>query len=330
MNKCLSLLILLSVLNSIYVDAAAAEPEEVKKQFEVYLKNGRQLVEDAKYDKALVQFEKARQLSPTDPRLYSSIFFVHWRKHDGEAALRFLQEVPPLPKDHEAYIQYLNLFVYAYGLISNTEKKEEYLQKIIELDAPDTVENLIIKGKANCDFRRYEDALDCYKGAAKAIDENTSDHAKGTVFWSLGHVQIQLKHYDEAIVHFEEGLKHRSFAQGYDSLGTAYRKNGDFENARRNYAKALEIDKLLDNAWAGMGRCHRAEGDLKQAKEYLQKGIELNPHHWQSRQHLIHVLIDENNIAAAHEHIAILKEQAKGSEIMQKRIAKCLERIEKL
>ncbi len=303
---------------------------DIDEQFKMHMKTGSKLFDDAKYDAALKEFQHARELSPQSLRPYGKIFWVYWRKHDGDAALRFLEEAPQVPADHKGYIRYLELFAAAYTLKSDYEKRDTYLKKIIKLDVEDTAVNLMVKGKAHCSLRNYEDALVCYQRAAETMDDSTEERLKGSIFWSLGHVNIQLKKYDDAITYFEEGLKHCSFAQGYDSLGTAYRKNGDLENARRCYAKAIEIDELLDNAWAGMGRCHRSEGNLERAKKCLQKCIRLNPHHGTSRKDIIDILIDMGNIDEAKEQINILQEQKGSIERWQKRITKCLERIEKL
>ncbi len=322
MNKALFFLTLSCAFG--YLSSQA----DIDEQFKMHMKTGSKLFDDAKYDAALKEFQQARELSPQSLRPYGKIFWVYWRKHDGDAALHLLQEAPQVPVDHKGYIRYLELFAAACALNSDYKKRDEYLKRIVTADVEDTAVNLIAKGKAQCDLKNYEDALACYQRAAETIDDTTGERLKGSIFWSLGHVNIQLKQYDEAIAYFEEGLQYRSFAQGYDSLGTAYRKNGDFKNARRCYKKALEIDPILDNAWAGIGECHRSEGNLKRAKECFGRCIETNATHGSSRYNLIQILIDEGNNEKAKEHINILQEQKKDREYWDKKIAKCLARIE--
>ncbi|MEX0849214.1 MAG: tetratricopeptide repeat protein [Candidatus Dependentiae bacterium] len=326
MNKHFLLIILFSVFNGVHLLSATDESKRIEEQFKACMQRGEKLFEDAQYDEARAQFEQAKKLCPQEPRPYAKIFWIYYRQYDADKALSFLQEVPQIPEDHTYYVQYLNLFRAAYTLKADYEKRDEYLNKIVELDVGDNLPDLLAKARAYDGLKQYEDALACYERLVALMDDEADERLKGNAFFGLGHTNIQLKKYDEAIAYFEKALEHRVFAQGYDSLGTAYRNKGDYENARCYYEKAVEIDPLLANAWAGMGRCHRAEGNLKQAKECLQKGIEVYALHGQSRLHLIHVLIDEGNIKEARQHINVLQER----KMYPKGIAECLKRIENL
>ncbi len=318
------LVVLFSVVQSTYSQLN----EDVKAALAQHLLQGSEHYENAKYREALHEFDQAKKVDPDTIKPYYAAFWVYYRLHDGDSALKELQQSSAINKAIEDSPRYLYLLAAAYELLSDITKQKECLQKLVDVEMEPTIQNILIKGKAYDELEQHEQSLKLFKKAVTLIDEDTEKPLKGQVYWSVGHASIKLKDYETAIKYFKESLKFRAVAQNYDSLGTAYRKHKDHQNAIKNYRLALKNDPLLDNAWAGLGRTYRAQGKLNKAKRYLEKGLEVNSLHGQSRQHLIHVFIDLGKIEEAKEHIKILREQTMPDQTWQKRIAKCLARIE--
>jgi len=65
----------------------------------------------------------------------------------------------------------------------------------------------------------------------------------------LGYALLRREKYEDAIAIFKLNVEqYPNYANGYDSLGEAYMKAGQRENAIRNYEKAIEMDPSNENA----------------------------------------------------------------------------------
>ena len=60
-------------------------------------------------------------------------------------------------------------------------------------------------------------------------------------------------------------------------IGLTYESEGDFENAKDYYMRALLMDGDNEEAFKHMGRLAYIEGDLKEAIVFYYRAIELNP-----------------------------------------------------
>ncbi len=336
MKKCTALVVLLSVAQLTFAQfneeeqAAYNQLSDDDKVAVLHLLQGIEHYENAQYPEALDELDKVKNIIPDMPEAYYVSFWVYYRLHNVSSALNELQKLSSIDKSVKDSPRYIYHLATAYGLLNDMVKKREYWQKIVDLDVELTIENILMKADAYNGLGDYEKSLDLFKNAETRIDEHTEKGLRGPVYWSIGHASIMLKDYETAIAYFNESLNYKPSAQSYDSLGTAYRKNNDYQKAIKHYKLALKKDSLLDNAWAGLGRTYRAMGNFDKAKKHLEKGLEVNPLHHQSRQHLIHVLIDLGNIEEAKNHIKILQEQTLPDETWQKRISKCLARIENI
>ncbi len=336
MKKSTALVVLLSVAQLIFSQfneeeqAAYAQLSDDDKTAVLHYSRGLEHYENANYDEALREFDQAQKAITDMPEFYYAPFWVYCRLHNVSSALNELQKLSSIDKSVKDSPRYIYHLATAYGLLNDMVKKKKYWQKIVDLDVELTIENILMKADAYNGLGDYEKSLDLFKDAETRIDEHTEKGLKRQVYWSIGNASIGLKDYEAAITYFNESLNYKSSAQSYDSLGTAYRKNNDYQNAIKHYKLALKKDPLLDNAWAGLGRTYRAMGKFDKAKKHLEKGLEVNPLHNQSHQHLIHVLIDLGNIEEAKNHIKILQEQTLPDETWQKRISKCLARIENI
>jgi Tfp pilus assembly protein PilF len=77
------------------------------------------------------------------------------------------------------------------------------------------------------------------------------------------------------------------------SIGNAYLKEGELEQAKPHLAKSVELDPQYSAAWKLYGRTLQQNGEVELAEEVLTKGIE--------------VATDKGDIQAAKEMQVFLK-----------------------
>ncbi len=75
----------------------------------------------------------------------------------------------------------------------------------------------------------------------------------------------------------ESEARERGDVQGYDLLAWAYYKSNRIPEARAAVAKALRSNTSDAIVWYHAGVIHRASGDYRRAKAYLQHSLRLNP-----------------------------------------------------
>jgi len=95
------------------------------------------------------------------------------------------------------------------------------------------------------------------KGAAAALAEFSSPLAKGTISESTvnsaGYNLMGSKKFADAILLLQKNVElHSDSWNAYDSLGEAYMKNGDKEQAIKNYRKSVELKSTNENGVAAL------------------------------------------------------------------------------
>jgi tetratricopeptide (TPR) repeat protein len=106
---------------------------------------------------------------------------------------------------------------------------------------------------------------------------------------NLGNVHLTKGDRNRAIAEYSRAIKlDRNFSEPYCNLGYIYEREGDHQKAEKYYQKVLaEIDPL--NVWAynRMGLMLAGRGEYERAREYLQKGANIDPNSeaaWNLRQ----------------------------------------------
>jgi tetratricopeptide (TPR) repeat protein len=152
----------------------------------------------------------------------------------------------------------------------------------------------------------YENAIKCY---SDFIDENPYSF---TAWYNLGNAYSKLEDFDKAVWAYEycilinedfgpvyfniasaylsqekydlsiESFKKCMELDGEDPMalcyiGEAYEQLNDLKEARNYYMKSLELAPLLPDAWLGLGIITDLEGDSKEALVLLNKAAKLDP-----------------------------------------------------
>lgn len=165
--------------------------------------------------------------------IYRSDYYTTGREESWERALSSFQTaVEQNPKYYAAYIE--------MGVM-NAEKGNEialdYYNTAIDI-APNSTEAWYNKGMFFQNRQKLDEAKLCYR---KIVD---IDSTYSESYYNQGYIHLVYeKQYDSAIFFFDKAIeKDSSHFYAYNNLGLAYEYNGDIEEARSAYRKAIEIN----------------------------------------------------------------------------------------
>jgi serine/threonine-protein kinase len=126
---------------------------------------------------------------------------------------------------------------------------------------------------------RYKEAEEMFRKAVALAPEDYSGYG------NLGSALAYQGRYREAITSLERSVSLRPTWEGYSNLATAYFGLRQFEDAARNYEKALALDKRKYDVWGNLGDAYywasgqkaKAEGAYRRAIALAQKQLSINP-----------------------------------------------------
>ncbi len=131
-------------------------------------------------------------------------------------------------------------------------------------------------GNAHLEKSEFHAATFEFGLALKADDKHLEAHlGKGKAHMALGQVDKAKEHFEKmAAINtlFDKENKHT-----FNELGITLRRGGMYDEALRNYHKAIEIDADDPALYFNMARAYKEMGDIAQAMASLQKALELKP-----------------------------------------------------
>ncbi len=135
------------------------------------------------------------------------------------------------------------------------------------------------------DRKEYFSAEFEFKNALKLDEENVRAH------YGLGKTYLEQGKKEEAEELFVklseiDALFDKENKHIFNEMGIDLRKMELFDDAIKNYDKAISIDPEDHALYYNMGRAHKEKGDLKKAKEYIEKSIKIKPDFEQGKKYL--------------------------------------------
>ncbi len=201
----------------------------------IYLKNGVAAYKNGKYKEAVKYF---RRVTTENKNYYIGLTLVRLEKYEDASA--HLKSYLKKATDYALMIQVFLVLGYIYAELENFGMAKKYLQKAVELDFNNSKAYAAL-GFVYYKMQKYNEAIDSLKKAIE-IDENNA-----TAHNSLGYIYSDMNlNIDDAVKEIEIALNLKpDYAAFLDSMGWIYFKKGDFKEAKKYLAKALE--KLPDN-----------------------------------------------------------------------------------
>tara|TARA_Y100001970_G_scaffold292294_1_gene432967 strand:+ start:3207 stop:5228 length:2022 start_codon:yes stop_codon:yes gene_type:complete len=188
------------------------------------------------YAKALIQYEKARDISPGDTDVWNRIGWINRRIGEWDEAIIHLEKSRELnPRSGDSYFQ-LGVM---YGLVGDYENGANFFRKTIELD-PTHIDAYL----GLSDFLMYD--LDDVKSAVEILEETlTWTESPGRKILLIDYY-IQNSEYDKALSFAEsfdkEIIPHLAFIKVKSTLiGLVHRFSGNMDEAEDHFRKSISI-----------------------------------------------------------------------------------------
>ncbi len=111
-----------------------------------------------------------------------------------------------------------------------------------------------------------------------ASSYSTSKDDKGADLFEKGMKEVEQGDFEDAVRQFEKAVgKDSKNADYYSMLGYSYRKLGDYEVAFETYLRALALDPAHRGAHEYIGEAYVETGNLMMADQHLARLAELCP-----------------------------------------------------
>ncbi len=160
--------------------------------------------------------------------------------------------------------------------------------------------------------KQYEKSIQLLKDGLKVAKELDNDELISKYYESLGDVNYKAQYYDLQIEYFKRFLYYSEkmnnygyIVRAYDGIGLAFRKKKLNDSADFYYKKVIPLlDKADDSdkayLFTNIGNMYMRHGDMKTAKRYFQRSLELEPRP-NTISGLVKIYFKEGNIEKALE-----------------------------
>ncbi len=211
-------------------------------------------ITDARYRLASGIFDESEQISIT---LFRRILnAVHWEEYSGSMTVTLYSYICDLKKG-DIYIYHFHNFEDPVKISLQDElKKGERSQPLVSLFPYETfaARRYIAQRIVGLLYERVleegvDDAIALFGKIKKGDYDNYQLSVVEGHLIALGYELLRNNKTKEAIEVFKYAVsEYPESANAYDSLGEAFMKSGDKENAKKNYQKSLELNPNNDNA----------------------------------------------------------------------------------
>lgn len=191
----------------------------------------------------------------------------------------------------KADIAYINRG-HAYRITGESRLAISDFNRVLEV-IPDELYALKGRGFAFFALGDYQQAIKDYTRVLELdSDSVTTYNRRGNAYYNLGNYQQAIKDYNMAIV-IEEfnvddirrentlfGIDQRvqtTLAESRYNRGTAYSSLKNYEEALKDYDKAIELDPQFSKAYNNRGKAHFALGNYQQAIIDMKRSVEIDP-----------------------------------------------------
>ncbi|MBI5186793.1 MAG: tetratricopeptide repeat protein [Nitrospinae bacterium] len=240
-------------------------PEHVK-----LIKAGEQLMEQGKFDGALMLFAKAQEINPNSAR-------VHVLKGDAlkekgkfeEARSSFAQAIMTNPN-------YLKIYVSSADLAIKEGNKDlalGYLKKASEI-SPCNGKRIATMGQIHLERGEVEEAQKAFEAAIKEDPKTAKDIAEA--YLKENKADLAEDFFRRSMPKEVENLSQdqiKEYVHTANRLGIALRRQGKIEEALDEYQKARKLDPEDEAVYYNMGKAYLELSKKKDSPSSIQKAV---------------------------------------------------------
>lgn len=219
---------------------------------------------------AIKLFKEALALSEPEDRdeIYLDLAMEHENAGDYKGAVSVLREAIRYNAHNEGAIYEI---AFCYDQLGEYENAIKCYSDFID-ENPYSFTAWYNLGNAYSKLENYEQAVWAYDYCILINEEF------GPVYFNLGNAYLAMEKYHQAIESFHKCME----ADGDDPMalcyiGEAHEQLNELDLARHFYQRSLELAPMLPDAWLGLGILEDLEGKTKEGLVLIHKAAELDP-----------------------------------------------------
>jgi stress-induced-phosphoprotein 1 len=265
--------------------APPATPAQAAKE------KGNAFYKSKQFPEALAAYDEAISLDPTNMLLLNNKAAVYIELNEIDTALEWCQKAIELGRAQRASYEDL---AKVYQRQAAAELKRDNIDLAIEHYRKAQMEFF----DKNIERKIKNLELDLRKKQVQAY----IDPAKGAEAKERGNTAFRDGNFGVAISEYEEAVKRDpTNAAYYNNLAAALLKVGDFNGAKSNVTKSLDLDKNYVKAWAKKGDIEFFMKEYHKAMDSYRKGLQLDPENALCKQGLQKTAAKINSGSSAEE-----------------------------
>jgi len=243
------------------------EKKETEKKALLKKQEGNELYKAKKFDEALAAYDEAIAIDQTCMTFLLNKAAVYFAQKRYDDCIEECNKALEVGKENQAPFEDR---AKAYTRCAKAYQKKRDLGNAIEMCKSAQLESY------SKDTQRLLKSLELEKKKKDALDYQ--DAGKAEEAKQRGNVFFREKKFPEAIVEYEDAVKRApKDAAIRNNLSAALTKIMDFNGAKTQIEKALELDPKYTKAWARKGDIEFAFKEYHKAMESYKKGLELEP-----------------------------------------------------
>ena len=230
-------------------------------------------------NKARELIEQATKAKPNDPRPFLILASYRARLNDSEGALAAAEQALAVAPDDESSLLRKSELMVEIGFKDNDPAKIEAGRKIIDdilAKEPSNPGALFIQAKIDLASKKPDDAITAIRSAINSKP---------------------------------------NWAEAYFVLGTALASKNDYQAARNELARALEIDANLFQAQQVLAKVHQALGEHEYAVEAGRRYLQRQPDSLEMRLLVAQSLVQLGKLQEAKRELDPIAEGKRGAEV---------------
>ncbi|KAG7346191.1 peptidase C14 caspase catalytic subunit-like protein [Nitzschia inconspicua] len=243
------------------------EKKETEKKARLKKEEGNNLYKDKKFDEALAAYDEAIAIDPTNMTFLSNKAAVYFTQKKYDECIEQCMKAIEVGKEFKASFDER---AKALTRCAKAYQKKGDLGKAIELCEASQLESY------SKDTQRLLKSLELEKKKKDAMDYQDAEKAEEAK--QRGNEFFRQKDFAKAVAEYEEAVKRSpKDAAIRNNLAAALTKIMDFNGAKTQVEKALELDPKYVKAWTRKGDIEFAFKEYHKAMDSYKQGLELDP-----------------------------------------------------
>ncbi len=228
-----------------------------------------------KYDEANVSFRSAIEIEPENAEYRNNLGINCSHQKKYAAAAECFREAIFL--DDEQNIYHMRLARVLAAAKQNDEALSA-ITKCLERE-PANIEALVLSGDVLVRLRLFEDAIDRY-------DRAVTIQPDGNLYRKMGRIRLRLMQSQKAKECFMHAARiEPDSVLNFTCMGFVALLEGQLDNAMRLFTQAVAMDPVCDEAYLGLSKTLTELGDIEEAESAIKTAIHCAPNNIEALVH---------------------------------------------